>query len=265
MRLSVLPAEAGGRRYPPVGPRSVPDPRKPGFLCGTVATDGGTSTLQSDLLLVRILLVDEQEVVRRGVAKVLEGQPEIRVVGEAGSVGEALRRAPAVRPDVAVVPMRFIDGSGADICGRLKALVPGVRCLVLSESVTEYAVHAAMRAGASGYLDKHVTGPALLAAVRRVASGETVFDREAAALSGHRGRRRVDRLALLTYRERAVLGLIGEGLSNREIGERLELAGKTVKNYVTDLLAKLGLDNRTQAAILATQLRDDLRDGESAA
>jgi two-component system response regulator DevR len=122
--------------------------------------------------------------------------------------------------------------------------------------------------GASGYLDKHVTGPVLLAAVRRVASGETVFDREAAALSGHRGRRRVDRLALLTYRERAVLGLIGEGLPNREIGERLELAVKTVKtvkNYVTDLLAKLGLDNRTQAAILATQLRDDLRDGESAA
>jgi two-component system, NarL family, response regulator DevR len=265
MRLSVLPAEAGGRRYPPVGPRSVPDPRKPGFLCGTVGTDGGTSTLQSDLLLVRILLVDEQEVVRRGVAKVLEGQPEIRVVGEAGSVGEALRRAPAVRPDVAVVPMRFIDGSGADICGRLKALVPGVRCLVLSESVTEYAVHAAMRAGASGYVGKDVPGPVLLAAVRKVASGETTFDREAAAPSGQRADGEGDRLAPLTNQERTVLRLIAEGLSNREIGERMRLNPKTVKNYVSKLLAKLGLANRTHAAVLATELRVGPRDREPAA
>jgi two-component system response regulator DevR len=126
-------------------------------------------------------------------------------------------------------------------------------------------VHAAMRAGASGYLGKHVSGPVLLAAVRRVASGETVFDREAAALSGQRADAQGDRLALLTYRERAVLWLIGEGLPNREIGERLGLALKTVKNYVSNLLAKLGLDNRTHAAILATQLRDGPRDGESAA
>jgi two-component system response regulator DevR len=229
-----------------------------------VAT-GRLVSVRSELPVVRVFLVDEQEVVRRGVAKVLEGDTQLGVVGEAGSVSEALRRVSAIRPDVAVVAMPLSDGSGAHVCERLQALVPGMRCLMLGESTTDETVHAAMRAGAWGYLDKHVTGPALLAAVRRVASGETVFDREAAALSGHRGRRRVDRLALLTYRERAVLGLIGEGLSNREIGERLELAGKTVKNYVTDLLAKLGLDNRTQAAILATQLRDDLRDGESAA
>jgi two-component system, NarL family, response regulator DevR len=209
--------------------------------------------------------VDEQEVVRRGVAKVLEGDTELTVVGEAGSVREALRRASAIRPDVAVVAMPLADGSGAHLCERLQARAPGMRCLMLGESTTDDTVHAAMRAGASGYLDKHVPGPVLLAAVRSVASGETVFDREAAALSGQRADSQGDRLALLTYRERAVLRLIGEGLPNREIGERLELAVKTVKNYVTDLLAKLGLANRTQAAILATQLRDDSRDGESAA
>jgi DNA-binding NarL/FixJ family response regulator len=209
------------------------------------------------------LLVDEQDVVRRGVAKVLEGDAGLTVVGEARSVSEALRRAPAVRPDVAVIAMRFPDGSGAHLCERLLALVPGLRCLVLSDSVANGLVHAAMRAGASGHLGKHVSGPVLLAAVRSVASGETVLDREAAA--GRRADGHGDRLALLTDRERAVLRLIGEGLPNREIGERLGLASKTVKNYVSRLLAKLELDNRTHAAILATQLRDGLRDGESAA
>jgi two-component system, NarL family, response regulator DevR len=229
-----------------------------------VAT-GRQVSVRSELPVSRVFLVDEQEVVRRGVAKVLEGDTALKVVGEAGSVSEALRRAPAVRPDVAVVAMRFPDGSGAHLCERLQALVPGLRCLVLSDSVANGLVHAAMRAGASGYLGKHVSGPVLLAAVRSVASGETVLDREAGALSGQRADGQGDRLALLTYRERAVLRLIGEGLPNREIGERLGLALKTVKNYVSNLLAKLGLDNRTHAAILATQLRDGPRDGESAA
>jgi two-component system, NarL family, response regulator DevR len=221
--------------------------------------------VRSELPEFRVFLVDEQEVVRRGVAKVLEGDTALKVVGEAGSVSQALRRAPAIRPDLAVVAMRFPDGSGAYLCERLLALVPGLRCLVLSDSVANGLVHAAMQAGASGYLGKHVSGPGLLAAVRGVASGETVLDREAAALSGQRADGQGDRLALLTYRERAVLRLIGEGLPNREIGERLGLALKTVKNYVSRLLAKLGLDNRTHAAILATQLRDGPRDGESAA
>jgi two-component system, NarL family, response regulator DevR len=126
-------------------------------------------------------------------------------------------------------------------------------------------VHAAMRAGASGYLGKHVSGPVLLAAVRSVASGETVLDREGAALSGQRTEDLAERLALLTYRERAVLRLIGEGLPNREIGERLGLRTGTVKNYVSGLLAKVGLENRTHAAVLATQLRDGPRDRERTA
>jgi two-component system response regulator DevR len=163
---------------------------------------------------------------------------------------------------VAVVAMRFPDGSGAHLCERLLAQVPGLRCLVLSDSVANGPVHAAMRAGASGYLGKQASGPVLLAAVRRVASGETVFDREAAALSGRRADGQGDRLALLTYRERAVLRLIGEGLPDRMIGERLGLRTGTVKNYVSSLRIKLGLDNRTHAAILATQLRDAPRDRE---
>jgi DNA-binding NarL/FixJ family response regulator len=222
--------------------------------------------MRSDLPVIRVFLVDEQEVLRRGVAKMLEGDTAIKVVGEAGSVSEALRRAPAVRPDVAVIPMRFSDGSGAHVCERLVAVVPGLRCLVLSESVASEMVHAAVRAGASGYLSKGVPGPALLAAVRRVAAGETVFDGDTTlALSGRHTEGHDERLALLTYRERAVLQLLGEGLSNREISERLGLAKGTVKNHVSGLLAKLDLDNRTHAAILATQLRDGLRDGEPAA
>ena len=220
--------------------------------------------MRSELPVSRVFLVDEQEVVRRGVAKVLEGDTALKVVGEAGSVSEALRRAPAARPDVAVVAMRFPDGSGTDLCERLLALDPGLRCLVLSDSVANGPVHAAMRAGASGYLGKHVPGPVLLDAVRRVAVGETVFDREAPHL-GRRPDGQRNRLEELTFRERAVLGLIAEGLSNREIGQRMRLAPNTVKNYVTRLLAKLGLENRTQAAILGTHLRNSRRDGEPAA
>jgi two-component system, NarL family, response regulator DevR len=222
--------------------------------------------MRSDMPVARVLLVDEQEVVRRGVAKVLEGDAGIIVVGEARSVGEALRRGPAVRPDVVVVEMRLPDGSGADVCARLRARVPGLSCLVLSDSLDSETVHVAVRAGASGYLGKHVSGPALVAAVRRVASGDIVFDGNlAVALPGPHADGHGGPLEALTSQERAVLGLIAEGLSNREIGERLRLTPKTVKNYVTPLLSKLGLVNRTQAAVLATQLRNGSRDGETAA
>ena len=222
--------------------------------------------MRSELPAVRVLLVDEHEVVRRGVAQMLEGDTGITVVGEAGSMGEALRRAPAVRPDVALVAMWFPDGNGAQVCERLQTLVPGLRCLVLSDAVTDETMHAAMRAGAAGYLGKHVLGPALLAAVRRVASGETVFDRDAAArqlVNAPTARR--DRVASLTDHERMLLRLIGQGLTNQGIADQTGLATKTVKNYVSRLLAKLGLGNRTQAAILATQLRVDPLDDEPAA
>ncbi|RBY82737.1 response regulator transcription factor [Blastococcus sp. TF02A-26] len=207
---------------------------------------------------VRVFLVDDHEVVRRGVAEVLEDDPAIVVVGEAGSVAEALARVPAVRPDVTVVDMRLPDGDGAEVCRRLRELVPALRCLVLTSYADEEAVAAAVAAGAAGYLLKQVRGAALVSAVLAVAAGGTHFGvaPPERAVPRSRAPERDRRLATLTEQERTVLGLIGEGLTNRQIGERMGLAEKTVKNYTSHLLAKLGLERRTQAAILATELRD---------
>jgi two-component system, NarL family, response regulator DevR len=207
---------------------------------------------------VRVFLVDDHEVVRRGVAEVLEDEPGITVAGEAGSVAEALARVPAVRPDVVVIDMRLPDGDGADLCRGLRDRVPGLRCLVLTSFSEQEALDAAVRAGASGFLLKQVRGPALVTAVRTVAAGGTLFDEVAPAASRPSGTGTAggDRLATLTEQERTVLRLIGEGLTNRQIGARMGLAEKTVKNYTSHLLAKLGFERRTQAAILATRLRD---------
>jgi two-component system, NarL family, response regulator DevR len=207
---------------------------------------------------VRVFLVDDHEVVRRGVAEVLEDDPGITVAGEAGSVAEALARVPAVRPDVVVIDMRLPDGDGADLCRGLRDRIPGLRCLVLTSFSEQEALDAAVRAGASGFLLKQVRGPALVTAVRTVAAGGTLFDEVAPAASRPSGTGTAggDRLATLTEQERTVLRLIGEGLTNRQIGARMGLAEKTVKNYTSHLLAKLGLERRTQAAILATELRD---------
>ena len=207
---------------------------------------------------VRVFLVDDHEVVRRGVAEVLEDEPGITVAGEAGSVAEALARVPAVRPDVVVIDMRLPDGDGADLCRDLRERIPGLRCLVLTSFSEQEALDAAVRAGASGFLLKQVRGPALVTAVRTIAEGGTLFDEVAPSASRPPGTGTAggDRLATLTEQERTVLRLIGEGLTNRQIGARMGLAEKTVKNYTSHLLAKLGLERRTQAAILATELRD---------
>jgi two-component system response regulator DevR len=207
---------------------------------------------------VRVFLVDDHEVVRRGVAEVLEDDPGITVAGEAGSVAEALARVPAVRPAVVVVDMRLPDGDGAGLCRDLLVRIPELRCLILTSYPEQDALDAAVRAGASGFLLKQVRGPALVSAVRRVAEGGTLWDDVAPSVV--RARRTVgvanDRTSTLTDQERTVLRLIGEGLTNRQIGARMGLAEKTVKNYTSHLLAKLGLERRTQAAILATELRD---------
>ena len=207
---------------------------------------------------VRVFLVDDHEVVRRGVAEVLEDDPGITVVGEAGSFAEALARVPAVRPDVVLIDMRLPDGDGAELCRDLRERVPGLRCLVLTSYSEQDALDAAVRAGAAGFLLKQVRGPALVSAVRTVAAGGRLFDDIAPSAPRTRGPASAgsERLALLTDQERSVLRLIGEGMTNRQIGERMGLAEKTVKNYTSHLLAKLGLERRTQAAILATQLRD---------
>jgi DNA-binding NarL/FixJ family response regulator len=205
--------------------------------------------------------VDDHEVVRRGVAEVLEDDPGITIAGEAGSVAEALVRVPAVRPDVVVIDMRLPDGDGADLCRSLRERVAGLRCLVLTSYSEQEALDAAVRAGASGFLLKQVRGPALVSAVHTIAGGGTSFDEVAPAVARAEGSGAAggDRLALLTDQERTVLRLIGEGLTNRQIGTRMGLAEKTVKNYTSHLLAKLGLERRTQAAILATELRDRAR------
>jgi two-component system, NarL family, response regulator DevR len=207
---------------------------------------------------VRVFLVDDHEVVRRGVAEVLEDDPGITVSGEAGSVAEALARVPAVRPDVVVIDMRLPDGDGAELCRGLRSRVPGLCCLVLTSYSEQEALEAAVRAGASGFLLKQVRGPALISAVRTVAAGGTLFEEVTPTVNRSRSPKAAggDRLRLLTDQERTVLELIGEGLTNRQIGARMGLAEKTVKNYTSHLLAKLGLERRTQAAILATELRD---------
>jgi two-component system, NarL family, response regulator DevR len=214
----------------------------------------------ADRAPVRVFLVDDHEVVRRGVAEVLEEDPGLTVTGEAGTVAEALARVPAVRPDVVVIDMRLPDGDGVELCRLLRARVPGAKCLVLTSFADEEALHAAVRAGASGYLLKQVRGPALVSAVCTVAAGGSLFEDLGTGVRSRRPEDDVDsRLDLLTDQERTVLGLIGEGLTNRQIGARMGLAEKTVKNYTSHLLAKLGFERRTQAAILATQVRDRAR------
>ena len=214
----------------------------------------------ADPAAVRVFLVDDHEVVRRGVAEVLEEDPGLAVTGEAGSVAEALARVPAVRPDVVVVDMRLPDGDGVELCRLLRARVPGVRCLVLTSFADEEAREAAVRAGAGGYVLKQVRGPALVSAVRTVAAGGSLFEDLGTSARTRRPDDDLDgRLDSLTDQERTVLELIGEGLTNRQIGARMGLAEKTVKNYTSHLLAKLGFERRTQAAILATRVRDRTR------
>ena len=201
---------------------------------------------------MRVLLVDDHEVVRRGLRDLLSTEADVDVVAEAGGVDEAVVRTRAAEPDVAVVDMRLPDGDGLDLCRRLQDLPVPPRCLVLTAFDDEQALVGAINAGASGYLLKQVRGQDLVNAVREVAAGRSLLDPVTTARVLERMRRGGDRpadeLEALTEQERRVLDLIGEGLTNRQIAERLFLAEKTVKNYVTAVLAKLGMERRTQAA-----------------
>jgi two-component system, NarL family, response regulator DevR len=198
---------------------------------------------------VRVLLVDDHEVVRRGLRDLLDNEPDIDVVAEAGTAAEALVRAAASHPDVAVVDIRLPDGDGVSLCRNLRAAADGPRCLVLTAFDDEQVLVDAIGSGASGYLLKQVRGQDLVTAVREVAAGRSLLDPQTTTRVLDRMRRdsEPDELAALTERERKVLELVGEGLSNREIAERLFLAEKTVKNYVTAVLAKLGMQRRAQA------------------
>jgi two-component system, NarL family, response regulator DevR len=207
---------------------------------------------------IRVFLLDDHEVVRRGVADVLGSDPGIRVVGEAKNAAEALARVPALRPDVAVLDVRLPDGDGVSVCRELRSRLPELKVLMLTSYSDDEALFDAIMAGASGYLLKQILGQDLVSAVRTVAGGGSLLDATATTAVLARMRRAAEPagpLAKLSDQERSVLLLIGEGLTNRQIGERMFLAEKTVKNYVSHLLAKLGLERRTQAAILATELR----------
>ncbi|MFL6120644.1 response regulator [Actinophytocola sp.] len=200
-------------------------------------------------MAVRVALVDDHEIVRRGLRDLLDGEPGIEVVAEAGGVEEALARVQATSPDVVVVDVRLPDGDGVALCRSLRQLEPAPRCLVLTAFDDERALVEAIMAGASGYLLKQVRGQDLVDAVREVAAGRSLLDPVTTAhvLERMRASAKTDELAGLTERERDVLELVGEGLTNRQIAERLFLAEKTVKNYVTSVLAKLGMERRTQA------------------
>jgi two-component system response regulator DevR len=209
-------------------------------------------------MATRIALVDDHEVVRRGIADMLGAEPDFEVIAEAGSVGEALAYLPQAKPDVVVLDVRLPDGNGIELCRELMSQLPSVRCLILTSYSDDEALFNAIMAGASGYVLKQVLGSDLLSAIRTVASGESLLDARTTEALLTRLRRRqeqADPLRELTQQERAVLELIGEGLTNRQISEQMFLAENTVKNYVSQLLSKLGMQRRTQAAVLATELR----------
>ncbi|WP_405949291.1 response regulator transcription factor [Streptomyces prunicolor] len=201
---------------------------------------------------ISVFLLDDHEVVRRGVHEMLSVEDDIEVVGEAGTAAEALARIPATHPDVAILDVRLPDGSGVEVCREIRALDDSVKCLMLTSFSDDEALFDAIMAGASGYVLKAIRGAELLSAVRDVAAGKSLLDPVATARVLERlrngGPQQDEKFDSLTDQERRILDLIGEGLTNRGIGERLHLAEKTIKNYVSSLLSKLGMERRSQAA-----------------
>src|SRR5450432_45168 len=209
---------------------------------------------------IRVFLLDDHEIVRRGVRELMEAEPDITVVGEAGTAESALARIPALKPDVAVLDVRLPDGDGVSVCRDIRSTMPEVACLMLTSFGDDEALFDAIMAGAAGYVLKQIRGTDLVGAVRAVAAGQSLLDPEAASRVMRRMRdqaARSDPLSGLTGQERRILELIGEGLTNRQIGAKMFLAEKTIKNYVSALFAKLGMERRTQAAAYAARVFDD--------
>ena len=207
---------------------------------------------------VRVFLLDDHELVRRGLRELLESEGDIEVVGEAGTAAAATARIPALRPDVAILDARLPDGNGIEVCRQVRSVDPTIRAIILTSFDDDEALFSAIMAGASGYVLKQVTGQDLLAAVRLVGSGASLLDPHVTERVMQRLRdgtsNEPDELKALTAQERRILELVAEGLTNRQIGERLFLAEKTIKNYMSSILSKLGLERRTQAAVFASRL-----------
>ena len=215
--------------------------------------------------MVTVFLVDDHEVVRRGLIDLLSSDPDLEVIGEAGTATQAMAQIPALRPDVAVLDVRLPDGNGIELCRDLLSAMPDLRCLMLTSFTSDEAMLDAILAGASGYVVKDIKGMELARAIKEVGAGRSLLDNRAAAalMSKLRGAaERTDPLSGLTDQEKVLLNLLGEGLTNKQIAARMFLAEKTVKNYVSRLLAKLGMERRTQAAVFVSKLgqqqhRDD--------
>jgi len=211
---------------------------------------------------VRVFLLDDHEVVRAGLRGLIEGEDDLEVVGEASTAAEALLRVPLERPDVAVLDVRLPDGDGVEVCRELRSRMPELRCLMLTSFADDEALAAAIMAGAAGYLLKDLRGLGILDAVRRVGQGEFLLDPFLAQRVLDRlrsGPREDERLARLSKGERRILDLIAQGKTNRQISEELFLAERTVKNYVSNLLSKLGMKRRTEAAVFAVRMQEHQR------
>jgi DNA-binding NarL/FixJ family response regulator len=210
-------------------------------------------------VVTRVFLLDDHEVVRSGLRALLERSGDCEVVGESGSAVEAARRIPALRPDVAVFDVRLPDGSGIEVCRQVRSVDPTIAGLILTSYDDEQAFATAVLAGAAGFIVKDVNATGLVEAVHRVAAGENLLDEERSRRlrTSWQEERGVDpRLRVLTPQERRILDHVAAGLTNRQIGEAMHLAEKTVKNYITAVLAKLGMESRTQAAVYAATHHD---------
>ena len=219
---------------------------------------GDSCQVDADTRPIEVFLLDDHEIVRRGVRDLIDGQTDLRVVGEAATVEEALRRIPVCNPDVAVLDVQLADGSGIEVCRDVRAAHPEIACVMLTSFADDEALLDSVVAGAAGYVLKQVRGADLLDAIRRVAAGQSLLDPAVTARVIDRlrsGPQEDHRMALLTAREREILELITDGLTNRQIGESLHLAEKTVKNNVSNVLMKMGMQRRTQAAVYAANRR----------
>jgi len=211
---------------------------------------------------IRVFLLDDHEIVRRGLRELLEAEEDMEVVGEAGTAEEAYGRIPATAPQVAVLDVRLPDGDGVEVCREVRSRHPEIACIMLTSFADDEAVYAAILAGASGYVLKQVRGADLVEGIRQVAAGASLLDPTVTTRvleRLRRGNEDDDDLARLTDQERRILELIAEGLTNRQIGERMFLAEKTVKNYVSSMFSKLGMNRRTEAAAYATRLSERRR------
>jgi DNA-binding NarL/FixJ family response regulator len=219
--------------------------------------ESGNGSTGSGQGRISVFLLDDHEIVRRGLRDLLDAEPDIDVIGEAGTMASALGRIPALRPDVAVLDVRLPDGDGVSVCREIRSTLPGIACLMLTSYGDDQALLGAIVAGAAGYVLKQTCGSDLVSAVRKVAAGQSTLDAHAAQRVMERLREQmaaVDPLSALTDQEKKVLDLIGEGLTNRQIAERMFLAEKTAKNYVSSLLTKLGMQRRSQAAAFVARL-----------